>query len=179
MSIGPIQSRSDILERDRLSAAQNQSVPAKQAEETFWGEDGFSFGDILDAVNPLQRIPIVSDIYRQVTGDTQSTGSNLAGGALFGGVLGFAVSFINSIVEEQTGKTIGGNMLALLQGESIATEGKEAEKQLSQAPAEVSKVQQQHADLANRRYKRMQNVGVVDLPMAKKNSDDTKYSYLA
>jgi hypothetical protein len=87
------------------------------AENNFWGPNGFSFKSVLDIINPLQQIPVVSDIYRAMSGDTIATGSRLAGGALLGGPIGFVAALINSIVEDETGKDIGGNMLAMLDGE--------------------------------------------------------------
>ncbi|MDP6473864.1 MAG: hypothetical protein QF894_03030 [Alphaproteobacteria bacterium] len=36
----------------------------------FFGADGFGFDDFLDLINPLQHIPIISTIYREITGDT-------------------------------------------------------------------------------------------------------------
>ena len=35
-----------------------------------FGSDGFSFLDVLDIINPLQHLPVISTLYRQVTGDT-------------------------------------------------------------------------------------------------------------
>jgi hypothetical protein len=87
------------------------------ADNNFWGPAGFTFKSVLDIINPLQQIPVVSDIYRAVSGDTIATGSRLAGGALLGGPIGFVAALINSIVEDETGKDIGGNMLAMLGGE--------------------------------------------------------------
>ncbi len=87
------------------------------AENNFWGPDGFTFKSVLDVINPLQQIPIVSDIYRALSGDTIATGSRLAGGALLGGPIGFVAALLNSIVEDESGKDIGGNILAVLDGE--------------------------------------------------------------
>lgn len=86
-------------------------------EKTFWSEEGPSFGDFLDIINPLHHIPLISDIYESLTGDTQSTGSQLAGGALFGGPIGFIAAITNSIIEEETGNDISGNLLAMFDDE--------------------------------------------------------------
>ena len=37
---------------------------------TLFGEDGFTFADFLDIINPLQHIPVLSTLYRHLTGDT-------------------------------------------------------------------------------------------------------------
>ncbi len=72
-----------------------------------FGDDGLTFGDILDVVNPLQHIPIVSTLYREWTGDGIDPVPRIAGGALFGGVAGAIVSLVNVVVDEITGSDIG------------------------------------------------------------------------
>ena len=83
----------------------------------FWGEDGFTFGDILDLINPLQHLPFVGAFYRSITGDEISTGSSILGGGLFGGVIGAGVAVANSIIEEVTGAEIVEHMVALFDDE--------------------------------------------------------------
>ena len=72
-----------------------------------FGDDGFTFLDFLDIINPLQHIPVVSTIYRDLTGDTLDYGSRVAGGTLFGGPIGALASVVNVIFEETTGKDVG------------------------------------------------------------------------
>jgi hypothetical protein len=55
-------------------------------------EKGLTFGDFLDVINPLQHIPVVSTVYRMITGDEIGMGARLAGGALYGGPLGFVAA---------------------------------------------------------------------------------------
>ncbi|MEQ8427368.1 MAG: hypothetical protein RLT87_12835 [Gammaproteobacteria bacterium] len=50
------------------------------------------FADLLDIINPLQHIPLVGSIYRHITGDEIKPVMKIAGGALFGGPLGAAIS---------------------------------------------------------------------------------------
>ena len=71
-----------------------------------------SFADMLDVINPLQHIPGVATLYREMTGNGISTGAKLAGDALFGGPIGLVASLIGSIMEQETGKDIGGHMFA-------------------------------------------------------------------
>jgi hypothetical protein len=92
-----------------------QSVPTKAAGEP---PQEFGFGDLVDMVNPLQHIPIVSHIYREVSGDTIKPIGQIVGGALYGGALGAAAGIANVIVREETGKDITGNALALVGGEA-------------------------------------------------------------
>jgi hypothetical protein len=78
----------------------------------------FGFADLLDMVNPLQHIPLVSDVYRRVTGDTIRPISTIVGGALYGGFVGAAMGVGDAIVQYETGKNTADNMMALV------TEGK-------------------------------------------------------
>jgi hypothetical protein len=100
-------------------ASANANTPAAKKGEEFWGDDGFTFGDVIDIINPLQHIPVVSSIYQSISGDEQSNGSKIAGGALYGGILGIFTSFFDSTLEQETGKNaiahvqeLGGNILA-------------------------------------------------------------------
>lgn len=77
------------------------------------GDDGPSFGDLLDVINPLQHIPIVNTLYQELTGDKIGVGARLAGDTLFGGAIGLVASVVNCLVEEGTGDDIGGHVLAL------------------------------------------------------------------
>ncbi|MFN7114619.1 MAG: hypothetical protein ACK4PK_09725 [Alphaproteobacteria bacterium] len=71
---------------------------------------------VLDIINPLQHIPVISTMYRHITGDEISPVARIAGGALFGGPVGLAAGVVNAAVENSTGKDIGGNMLAMVSG---------------------------------------------------------------
>jgi hypothetical protein len=82
-----------------------------------FGKDGFSFRDLLDIINPLQHIPVVSMIYRKLTGDTLDALPRLAGGVLFGGIAGAVSAVVNLVVKDASGKDIGENALDFLQNE--------------------------------------------------------------
>ena len=86
-------------------------------ESKFFGENGFDFGDLLDVINPLQHLPIISSIYRTLTGDEISPASRLAGGALFGGPIGFASAFASGVIEDSTDITIGDVIVSAFTGE--------------------------------------------------------------
>ncbi|MCZ6814987.1 MAG: hypothetical protein O7F14_13145 [Alphaproteobacteria bacterium] len=73
--------------------------------------------DVLDIVNPLQHIPVVSSIYRSVTGDQITGPARIIGDTLFGGPIGFVASLVNAITEEVSGRDLGGNVLAALLGD--------------------------------------------------------------
>ncbi|MDH3241005.1 MAG: hypothetical protein OEO83_10090 [Alphaproteobacteria bacterium] len=81
-----------------------------------FGNDGLTFGDLLDTINPLHHLPVVGFIYRAVTGDTISPASLIAGGALFGGPIGLAASVADTMLKEASGRDAGGHLLSLVQG---------------------------------------------------------------
>ena len=71
-----------------------------------------SFGDLLDVINPLQHIPLVSSAYRALTGDTISGPARILGDTLYGGPLGMAAGIANAASLEASGKDISGQLLA-------------------------------------------------------------------
>ncbi|HLZ65788.1 MAG TPA: hypothetical protein VKQ29_06125 [Aliidongia sp.] len=87
---------------------------APTAKSHLWAGDHFSFHDLLDAINPLQHIPIVGTIYREITGDTLGNAARVVGDGLYGGVIGVIAGLVDVSVLETTGKDIGGNVLAAL-----------------------------------------------------------------
>lgn len=74
----------------------------------------FSFWDLVDVINPLQHIPVVSSIYRSVTGDEIGAGARMAGGFLFGGVIGLGGAVANLALEAVTGDDVEGHILSLV-----------------------------------------------------------------
>ncbi|MCF4167514.1 hypothetical protein L2U69_17845 [Zavarzinia compransoris] len=68
------------------------------------GDPEASFGDFLDIINPLQHIPIVSSIYRGITGDEIGPVARIVGGALYGGVVGAGVAMAGALVEQVAGE---------------------------------------------------------------------------
>lgn len=74
----------------------------------------FGFFDLLDMVNPLQHIPIVSTLYREITGDEIKPAARVIGGTIFGGPAGGAMSLANVIIEHETGRDLTGNVMAMV-----------------------------------------------------------------
>ncbi len=106
-----------------LSPYQLQQEKAPDiVNDDFLGDGGFSFKSILDSINPLQQLPVISTAYREISGDTISSGSRLIGGALIGGPVGFAIALLNEIVSSTTGKDIGGNIIAAVSDKYKETE---------------------------------------------------------
>jgi hypothetical protein len=90
------------------------TLAASEVKTSEADDDSFGFSDLVDIINPLQHIPIIGSIYREVTGDTIKPVSRIIGGAAFGGIAGAASSVANVIVEEETGKDIAGNIASAL-----------------------------------------------------------------
>ena len=79
--------------------------------------DDFSFDALIDTINPLQHIPVVGTIYREITGDKMGAPADIAGGALYGGVFGFFSALGNEFLRAVTGHDVGETILSLLQGD--------------------------------------------------------------
>lgn len=73
----------------------------------------FTFGDVIDVVNPLHHIPLVNVAYREWTGDELHPISGIIGGALYGGPVGAVTGTVNAVSKIQTGKDMGEHAMAL------------------------------------------------------------------
>jgi hypothetical protein len=110
-------------------AAQAVTPPAAQRksnepEETLADRMSVGFDDLLDVVNPLQQLPVVSSVYREATGESISIPARLAGGFLFGGLPGLIGSAAMVAFEEVTGDSVLGHIGSLLEdGTETAAEG--------------------------------------------------------
>ena len=107
------------IERPSLVDPQDPSIarPAPDGGKPLFGADGPSFDDLLDAINPLQHLPIVGTIYRALTGDRLSDGARLAGGALYGGPVGLVAAMAGIGYEQATGRGLEETAFAALRGE--------------------------------------------------------------
>ena len=92
------------------------AAPSGASAASASSDSGFSFHDLLSIVNPLQHIPIVSTIYRAITGDRIGPVERIAGDTLYGGFWGFVSSVANVAFQEITGKDLGDTALAFLEG---------------------------------------------------------------
>lgn len=77
----------------------------------------FTFDDFLDIINPLQHLPLVSVIYRALTGDQIKPAMRILGDIGYGGPTGFMSSCAQVLFEAIFGDDIGGTAIALLTGE--------------------------------------------------------------
>ena len=86
------------------NAPEGEADPMSTAEEDV-AIDGkatsLDFKDVLDVINPLQHIPIVSTIYRNVTGDTMNDVPKFLGSALFNGPVGLITALGTTIIKAQ------------------------------------------------------------------------------
>jgi hypothetical protein len=117
------------------------------------GDQDLSFWDVLDIVNPLQHIPIVGTIYRAVTGDEIKPAMQIGGDILYGGVIGGMASIANAVLQEASGKDLGGHIMAGLgfgddggktpPVQVAAAASPQASAQTIQAPPTAAAAQQQ------------------------------------
>lgn len=84
-----------------------KQVPYQNAQE-------FGFGDLVDMVNPLQHVPVVGHLYRELTGDDIRPIAKIIGGGVYGGGVGIAAGLVDTVVEYETGRSLTGNVVALV-----------------------------------------------------------------
>ncbi len=106
---------SSIQQADNKAGTSSVNTASMNNKESFWGRDGFTFGDVIDMFNPLQHLPVVSKYYREQTNDDACEGSRLIGGILFGGLFGGAAgvvsSIANSAVRHETHQDVSEHLL--------------------------------------------------------------------
>ncbi len=104
-----------------ISSSPPPATPLVPAGSPASSTGSVSFGDVIDAINPLQHIPVLSGLYRAATGTTISAGSKLVGDTLYGfalggGLIGAASSAISSVadvaVQQTTGEDISQHVVA-------------------------------------------------------------------
>jgi hypothetical protein len=100
-------------------AAENSAAPEPKSTES--ESNGFGFFDfikaVVDVINPLQHIPVISTLYRDITGDEIHPIARIAGDGLFGGPLGAMAGMADVALKDSTGKDAGETVMALLHGE--------------------------------------------------------------
>lgn len=121
-SVDPIQGTS-------LAPSAPAPAPAPPASSS-----GFSFHDLLDIVNPLEHIPVVSTIYRALTGEQIKPFTKIAGDLLYGGPVGFLSSVADTVFQSITGKDFGDTVLSFFTGNH---DGNAVASSSAAAPASV------------------------------------------
>ncbi len=79
-------------------------------------QEDYSFADLLDIINPLQHIPLVSSVYRALTGDEIKPSARILGATLYGGPVGLVASTSMAVVQEAAGGSPTDMMVASLLG---------------------------------------------------------------
>ena len=111
MSIDTLTADTSINRASPQVAKKNWETPIpngiQENEMPDTGTVDMDFWDFVDIVNPLQHIPVVNTIYRELTGDTIKGVSRVVGGGLYGGVIGLVAGVGSAIIAETTGKDPG------------------------------------------------------------------------
>lgn len=105
-------------------------------------EGSFTFSDFLDVINPLQHIPVIGAIYREVTGDQIGFGAKNIGGLLFGGIPGLVASVVDSVIQNETGRDSGAHLIAFLRDGAADPDADIAAKPPAARPAAPEAVTQ-------------------------------------
>ena len=98
-----------VVAGDTAANKGNVHAFAEGNEPTVW--------DLIDFINPLQHIPVINTIYREMTGDKIGALPQIVGGTILGGPIGAISAIVNLVVEETTGKDLGGQFMAMLSDE--------------------------------------------------------------
>ncbi|TLS67045.1 hypothetical protein FEF65_08845 [Mariprofundus erugo] len=131
-------------------ATQQLSAPKTVSKAGgLWESGSFSFGDVIDMVNPLQHLPVISTIYRKLTGDEIGAAPRMIGGAIFGGLMGSWVSglasaMVNAFSTSGTGKDIGEHMMEYAQSTISPTTARVAPTAVAANPPSASQAVNQH-----------------------------------
>jgi hypothetical protein len=94
-----------------------------------------SFDDIVDIVNPLQHLPIISTLYEHYANDPINTFPKIAGDTLYGGPLGLLASVADTVFEKATGKSFGDTVLSWVTGDKTPAVGTALASAAKTAPA--------------------------------------------
>ena len=97
-------------------ASDSRTSGIKNMQDSAQSGEKWSFFDFLDVINPLQHIPIISTIYRSITGDEIKTAARAMGGMLYGGPIGMVAGIANGTVEDATGRDIPETLVAMATG---------------------------------------------------------------
>lgn len=104
-----------------------------------------NFFDVLDAFNPLNHIPVISSLREDANPVLPI--AKMTGGLLIGGPVGFAMSAIDLVVKEASGKSMLGNAL-----ETVFAEGSD------EPPVRLAHKRYQSIADANKRHFHTWNV---------------------
>lgn len=113
-----------------------QAVDRAQAERAEKNAREISFDDFVDFINPLQHLPIVSTVYRALSGDEISPQARAIGGAIYGGPAGMISAGVAMAIEEGMGDTPA-DMLARAIGDDAPETAAQAAEPNPRPPTET------------------------------------------
>jgi hypothetical protein len=134
---------------DKQNIVQTKSAANKSSDNSqqgVWGEDGFTFGDVLDILNPLQHIPVVNKIYREVTGDEISDASRSIGGGVYGGIVGLVTSSANVLLKRESGQDLEDHIADMFNTEHVDPAQTVGEVKPEQRVVEAHAIQEDDLD---------------------------------
>jgi len=104
------------------TASQASDKPQNTVNKSQKNNDIFDFNDVLDVINPLQHIPIVSNLYKEQTNDEISNQAKSVGdvlyGMLTGGIYGAFSAIGNSVLKQETTKDLSEHLMAFVAEEN-------------------------------------------------------------
>ncbi len=125
----------------------NSANKTSHPVETQQTKNDFDFEDILDILNPLHHIPVVSKVYKEQANDEISDNSKVVGdvfyGVLTGGVLGVLGAIGNAVLRQETGKDVSGHLLAFTDDDDELTDIVSHRPKNSQQTVAPQKTQQE------------------------------------
>lgn len=103
--------------KQNLASAAFNALRTARAEGRTPESGNLTFGDVIDTLNPLQHIPLVSEVYRGLTGDGISAHARIAGGTLWGGPMGLVASVASLAIAGNGEDGLGDRVYASLFGD--------------------------------------------------------------
>ncbi|MTI45891.1 hypothetical protein JM93_00476 [Roseibium hamelinense] len=107
--VSPVEPPQQTLDHVRTSVG--NPANADRPREVQRSNPAMGFGDFLDVINPLQHIPVVSNVYRAVTNDQISDSARYAGHALYGMAFGGPIG-LGAMLGYSVGETAVAKMAA-------------------------------------------------------------------
>lgn len=120
----------DTQELQNLTAIQ-------KLEKLSFGKDGLEANDGFDTVNVLNHVPVVSELYKNVTGHDISGISKLAGGYLYGGPTGLMFSALELTTQSLFDTSISGLITNFNYSQLFGSEQTQQNAQTEQQPITV------------------------------------------
>lgn len=108
--------------REHGSQAAAPAKPAAAASSSSGGGFMSFLKGLVDVINPLQHIPVISSLYRHMTGDEIGPTARFIGDALYGGPIGGAIAAADIAYQHANGKDVGETVIASLTGGSKASD---------------------------------------------------------